>query len=141
MFEETDLALKLVHVSVLLKSPNPGKWRTEWRQVKACSLEDALDKAARMPEVHQVYTATLVLPPHERGPKAGTTWHRAHSRGMGFVINHPAETRHVMDRTYGGDVIFVSGRYTRNASLEKCTLADWIDWAESDVRKAKLVRK
>lgn len=62
-------------------------------------------------------------------PKIGSVWHRSNSRGRGFVINHPAETRHVIDRTLGGDVYFVSGRLYRTAFTERCTLEEWDNWA------------
>ncbi len=65
----------------------------------------------------------------EKGPKAGTRWFRPNSRGMGFVVSKPAETRHVYDRTLGGDVIYVSGRFTRHAYKQQCTLSEWNDWA------------
>jgi hypothetical protein len=76
------------------------------------------------------------LPPHKQGPKAGTKWFRPNSRGIGFVINKPAETRHVFDRTLGGDVLFVSGRFTRHAHKERCTLSEWLDWAH-DAKEVK----
>lgn len=63
------------------------------------------------------------------GPKAGSRWHRPNGRGIGFVVSKPAETRHVIDRTLGSDVIFVSGRMTRYAHREQCTLSEWLDWA------------
>lgn len=62
------------------------------------------------------------------GPKAGTVWYRPNTRGTGFVIGHPAETRHVIDRTLGGSVIFVSGRWSRYAHKQQCTLLEWLDW-------------
>lgn len=70
------------------------------------------------------------------GPKAGTVWHRPNSRGIGFVINHPAETRHVTDHTLGGDVIFVSGRWSRNAYKQQCTLSEWLSW-QHDAKERK----
>lgn len=63
------------------------------------------------------------------GPEAGSRWFRPNSRGIGFVVNHPAETRHVIDRNLGGDVFFVSGRLTRFAHRQRCTLSEWLDWA------------
>ena len=63
------------------------------------------------------------------GPQAGEVWRRPNSRGYGFVVSKPAETRHVIDRTLGSDVIFVSGRYSRNAYRQQCTLSEWLDWA------------
>jgi hypothetical protein len=70
----------------------------------------------------------------DNDPKAGTKWHRPNSNGYGFVVNHPAETRHVIDRTLGGDVIYVSGRLTRNAIKEQCTANEWASWA-ADARQ------
>lgn len=75
-------------------------------------------------------------PLHKQGPKAGTKWLRPNGRGYGFVVSLPAETRHVIDRTCGGDVIYVSGRLTRFAHKERCTLSEWLDW----VHDAKQVR-
>lgn len=69
-----------------------------------------------------------------RGPKAKETWRRPQMK-TGFVIPYPAETRHVIDRTLGGDVIYISGRWTaRECFRKQCTLADWLDWA-ADARK------
>lgn len=65
------------------------------------------------------------------GPKIGSKWHRPGTRGYGFVIEHPAETRHVVERTLGGDVYFVSGRLTRFAHRERCTLVEWRAWIDS----------
>lgn len=70
-------------------------------------------------------------------PKGGSRWFRPNSRGYGFVVNHPAETRHVIDRTLGGDVIFVSGRFTPNAYRQQCTYSEWLDW----VHDAKETRR
>lgn len=81
-------------------------------------------------------TETVSGPSWKDGPKSGTKWHRPNSRGIGFVINKPAETRHVIDRTLGGSVIFVSGRYSRNTYREQCSLSEWLDWAHD----AKQVR-
>jgi hypothetical protein len=68
-------------------------------------------------------------PRGRQGPKRGTKWHRAAANGRGFVISKPAETRHVIDRTWlAGDVIFVSGRLTGNAPRRRCTLTEWLDW-------------
>lgn len=64
----------------------------------------------------------------EQGPKAGSRWHRLNSCGRGFVVSHSAETRHVVDRTLGGDVIYISGRKTRHAHCAQCTLAEWLSW-------------
>lgn len=63
-------------------------------------------------------------------PKPGSKWHRPNSRGRGFVISTPAETRHVVDRTLGGGVVYVSGRLSRRSYNQiTCTLAQWHDWA------------
>lgn len=70
--------------------------------------------------------------PSPRGPKAGTKWSRRASGGFGFVINHPAETRHVIDRTVGGGVVFVRGRMSRRKEYqETCTLNEWLSWEDS----------
>lgn len=60
-------------------------------------------------------------------PKVRSVWRRA--RFYTFV-SHPQETRHVLDRTFGGDVIFVTGRYSRHARREQCTLDEWKFWAQ-----------
>ena len=70
------------------------------------------------------------LPLHKQGPKAGEVWRYPGTRGRGFVVEKSAETRHVTDRTFGGDVIYVSGRFNRfNRSQRRCTLFEWRDWA------------
>ena len=68
-------------------------------------------------------------------PQAGAVWFRP----RGYVdgkINPPAETRHVLDRTLGAGVIFVSGRYTRFAWRQRCTLAEWQKWAKGAREKS-----
>lgn len=72
----------------------------------------------------------------DRGPRAGSKWHRPNARGMGFVTVKPEETRHVIDRTLGGDVIFVSGRWSRHAYKQRCTLGEWLDW-QHDAKEVK----
>lgn len=52
-------------------------------------------------------------------PKLGTKWRR---RGL------RVETRHVTDRTFGGDVYFVSGRYYSAGDVQRCTLQEWEAW-------------
>lgn len=52
-------------------------------------------------------------------PQAGEVWYH---RGP------PAETRTVVDRTLGGDVCYVSGRFSRHASQRQCTEAEWLAW-------------
>lgn len=71
----------------------------------------------------------------QKGPAAGTRWYRPNSNGRGFVTNHPAETRHVVDRTLGGDVIFVSGKLTRFACRQECTLEEWMSWQHDAKQK------
>lgn len=61
-------------------------------------------------------------------PRAGTVWFRPNGRGRGFVVSLPAETRHVLDRTLGGDVIYVTGRYSRHAQRCQCTQQSWDGW-------------
>lgn len=70
----------------------------------------------------------------DAGPSPGTKWHRPNSRGYGFVVNKAAETRHVFDRTLGGDVWFISGRLTRFAHRQRCSLSEWLDWAHDAKR-------
>jgi len=60
------------------------------------------------------------------GPQHGEVWRRAKFYQMSCL--HSQETRHVIDRTLGGDVIYVSGRYYRNAYKEQCTLREWNKW-------------
>lgn len=60
-------------------------------------------------------------------PKAGSVWRR--TRFYTFV-EHPQETRHVLDRTLGGDVIYVSGRYSRNAYRDRCSFDEWTRWVK-----------
>jgi hypothetical protein len=70
-------------------------------------------------------------------PKAGSVWKRKAYRTS---VNHPAETRHVLDRNLGGDVFFVSGRYYRSAHKQRCTFDAWDTWATSGYG-ARLVTK
>lgn len=63
-----------------------------------------------------------------RDPKSGTRWFRPASK-TGFVLARSAETRHVIDRTLGGAVIFISGRWSRHAYKQQCSLSEWFDWA------------
>jgi hypothetical protein len=53
------------------------------------------------------------------GPRAGWKYRNKH------------ETRHVVDRTFGGHVIYVSGRYTRHAHPVTATPAQWNAWIVS----------
>ncbi len=64
-----------------------------------------------------------------RMPAPGEVWRYKPRHGHGFVVQHPTETRHVVDSTLGGSVVYVSGRYSRHANLETCTLADWAEWS------------
>lgn len=68
------------------------------------------------------------------GPQHGEVWRRPNGNGYGFVISKPQETRHVLDRTLGSDVIYVSGRYSRHAYRHQCTLDQWLDW-QHDAKK------
>lgn len=63
-------------------------------------------------------------------PKIGTIWRR-----RGDCV----ETRHVVERTLGGDVYYVSGRYYRGAYVDRCTFEEWNNWVW--VHDAKEVRK
>jgi len=69
---------------------------------------------------------TAQKPKWKAEPKAGTVWHR---RAYYTFFRHGAETRHVIDRTLGCDVIYVSGRWSRFAHKSQCTLAEWKEWA------------
>lgn len=51
-------------------------------------------------------------------PHAGEKWRR----------RRPQKTRTVVDRTLGGDVVFVNGRRTRFARQEQCTETEWAMW-------------
>jgi hypothetical protein len=73
----------------------------------------------------------MTEPVWDRPPKAGSKWYRRATNGVGFVVNYPAETRHVVDRTLGGHVIFVSGRLTRFAYREQVTLEEWNEWVHA----------
>lgn len=53
---EQRLPLRTIHVNVRLK----GKWRTEWRQVRARDLSEAHLLAGEMPDVQQVYETSFV---------------------------------------------------------------------------------
>jgi hypothetical protein len=61
-------------------------------------------------------------------PKPGSKWKRPAIYSPGR--REPAETRHVIDRTLGGDVLFVPGRWSqRHNTKQTCTLAEWDQWA------------
>lgn len=64
-----------------------------------------------------------------RGPKVPSKWRRPATRGRGFVVNYPQETRHVVDRTLGGDVVFLRGNHNSPHQEKRCTLAQWDEWA------------
>jgi hypothetical protein len=62
------------------------------------------------------------------GPEAGTKWRS----------KNPVETRHVIDRTLGGHVCYLSGRWsywraTRGNHL-RCTLDEWLAWQAGAVQ-------
>lgn len=61
-------------------------------------------------------------------PKPGTKWRRPALYSPGR--REPAETRHVIDRTFGGDVLYVPGRWSqRHNTKTTCTLKEWKRWA------------
>lgn len=64
-------------------------------------------------------------------PVAGEKWRYTKTPGIGFVIEHPTETRTVVDRTLGGSVVYVSGRFTRHALRIECTIEDWVEWQKT----------
>jgi len=51
----------------------------------------------------------------------GTRWRRKRK---------PIETRTVVDRTLGGDVLYVSGRFSRfkHSLPSRCSLSEWKEW-------------
>lgn len=60
------------------------------------------------------------------GPFPGSKWFRPNrvaSRGSAWR----AETRWVIDRTLGGDVVFTRGRARY---VDQCTLSEWQEWAK-----------
>lgn len=65
---------------------------------------------------------------YEQPPHAGEVWVR---RGP------PQETRSVIDRNLGGDVIFIAGRYSRlqNYRGQTVSLAEWREWAAAARQK------
>jgi len=64
-----------------------------------------------------------VVPVWKMPPHPGEKWRS----------RKPYETRHVVDRTFGGDVVYRYGRSLYNAS---CSLAEWFDWE----RTAKMLK-
>lgn len=58
-------------------------------------------------------------------------WTGAPHFGDVYRIRNPTETRHVLDRTLGDDVIFVRGRYSRYAHREQVTQEQWDAWAKN----------
>ena len=61
-------------------------------------------------------------------PYAGQTFRRRHAGKQ--------ETRHVIDRTFGADVVYVYGSFRRGYQ-ETCSYDDWQTW----VAKAVLAEK
>ena len=66
-------------------------------------------------------------------PKAGTVWRVREVIGTN---RSRQETRRVIDRTFGGDVYFVSGRITFMNTQQRCTLKEWQNWA-ADAKELK----
>lgn len=66
----------------------------------------------------------------QKGPRAGQRYFRPNSFGK-----HSAETRHVVDRTFGGDVVYISGRRTPYAQKITENSEKWNCW----VIEAKLI--
>ena len=60
-------------------------------------------------------------------PFAGDVWRS----------RNPQETRHVIDRTYGGAVFYVSGRRYYWSPQTRCTEDEWNEW----VSHAKLTTR
>lgn len=56
-------------------------------------------------------------------PFAGERWR------LDASLGRSQETRTVVDRFLGGDVLYVSGRFTRHARHFRCTLEQWDHWA------------
>jgi hypothetical protein len=65
-------------------------------------------------------------------PQAGERWRRKGKPMRGV----PTETRTVVDRTLGGDIVFIRGRVTYAADMETCTEREWAEWC---ARARKLV--
>lgn len=73
----------------------------------------------------------------ESEPKPGEVWRRA--RFYQMSVGHPQETRHVIDRTLGGGVVYVSGRFTRRSWHHvTCTLAEWREWVAGGFRAKRV---
>lgn len=62
------------------------------------------------------------IPIWKQHPKIGEKWRREGS----FDI--PTETRTVVERTLGGHVGYVSGRWTRFSKIFTITLEHWKQW-------------
>lgn len=59
------------------------------------------------------------------GPKAGDI----------YRSKQPQETRHVVDRTLGGGVVFVAGRISRHCLATTHTAPQWNEWIiETDAK-------
>lgn len=58
-------------------------------------------------------------------PKSGTSWR---GRNQSVDGRRLIETRHVIDRTLGGYVIYVQGRLTRFATHHTITIENWNAW-------------
>lgn len=61
------------------------------------------------------------LPIWKQPPRIGERWRMKNANGQ-------QETRTVVERTLGGHVGFVVGRWTRFAHQEFCTLENWKSW-------------
>jgi hypothetical protein len=77
----------------------------------------------------QELLALLVPPPAvplwKQGPQAAEVWRRT---DKGHDGKRRTETRTVVDRTLGGDVVFVQGKVTRFAQRSQCSFTDWSAW-------------
>jgi hypothetical protein len=62
-------------------------------------------------------------------PLAGEKW-VIRKRGTRWA----GETRHVVDRTLGGDVVFVRGRLSQHGGREVVSLDTWNWWARHATR-------
>lgn len=65
-------------------------------------------------------------------PQFGEVYRRKQKRSLGGET----QTRHVIDRTFGGDVLYVEGRFRANAYRVKVSKEQWLLWADG----ASLVR-
>jgi hypothetical protein len=67
----------------------------------------------------------------ERVKARKAVWQYPPHAGESWRSRKPAETRHVVDRNFGGDVVFYYGRSSYQVT---CSLVEWFEWERTAKR-------